>query len=75
MKPYLIAEICYDATNPDRPWYTVRNGTIAGQGGSVLGTERSSFSTIEESCDHLALLIYNDLEVIKEQVAKREQNG
>jgi hypothetical protein len=74
-KPYRIAEICYNPAWPENPWYITRSGTIAGQGGLTLGTERVSFVTIEEACQYLAKIIVTDMEVITGQVEKREQNG
>ena len=74
-RPYQIAEICYNPEWPDMPWYVVRSGTVPEQGGMTLGTESVSFKTVDDACTYLSSMISNDLEVIKEQIAKKEKDG
>jgi len=70
-KPYQIAEICYNAEWPDTPWYIIRSGTVAEQGGLNLGTQTACFETIESACKYLAETISKDIDVIKDIIAKK----
>lgn len=71
-KPYQIAEICYNPTWPDTPWYVLRSGTVVEQGGLALGTETSHFKTVQEACSYLSLAIAKDLKTIKEVIKEKE---
>lgn len=72
-KPYQVAQICYDPTNLKYPWYTLRQGTVAEQGGYHAGTESTHHETIEGACDHLKALIGSDIETIKRLIDKKEK--
>jgi len=71
-RPYQIAEICYNPEWPDTPWYVMRSGTVAEQGGLALGTETISFKTVEDACEYLSEAISIDMDVIKDAIKAKE---
>jgi len=66
--PYQVAEICYNPAWPKMPWYVIRTGTVAEQGGPQFGTESISFQTIEDACEYLAETVKRDLPVFKDRI-------
>lgn len=74
-KPYLVAKIAYEPNNPEFPWYVVRYGTVAGQGGLSNGFETFSFETIESACTYLSEMIDRDTDNLKKIIEDKESNG
>jgi hypothetical protein len=74
-RPYQIAEVCYNPTWPETPWYVTRTGTVAEQGGFNLGTETSHFKTVQEACSYLSIAIAKDLKTIKEVIKEKESEN
>jgi hypothetical protein len=70
-KVFLVAQICYNADDKEFPWYIIRTGTIAEQGGYSIGRSNTSFQTIEAACNYLSDFIKSDKTVIKELVDKK----
>ncbi len=74
MKPYKLAELCYDVDNPETPWYVVRTGAVAEQGGIGFGQEGASFYHLVDACDYIASATRRDLDVIMEKIKLKEGN-
>ena len=69
--PYKVAEICY---HPDLeyPWYIVRVGTVAEQGGFNFGKESLSFKELRHATSYLNSMISDDIELLKAEISKKE---
>lgn len=72
IKLYRVAEICYNPSSSETPWYIMRAGTVVEQGGLGLGTESISFKTVQDACNYLSKAIADDVDVIVEQINKKE---
>lgn len=67
-RPYLVAEVCYNPEWPETPWYIIRSGTVAEQGGLCFGSETASFGTLEDALEYLREMISRDEDTIKAQI-------
>lgn len=73
-KPYKIIEICYDPTSKEYPWYCIRTGTVAEQGGLNFGVESLSFQTIEDACEYVKEATIRDMDTILDQIKIKERS-
>jgi hypothetical protein len=71
-KPYHIADISYNSSWPDMPWYIQRAGVVAEQGGLAFGYETVSFKTLSDAMIYLEETIERDLDTIKEKIEEIE---
>ena len=71
--PYFIAEIAYNPSWPDMPWFVQRTGVVAEQGGMNFGTETISFETIEEATNYLKFAIERDMPEYERMVKEIEK--
>ena len=74
-KPYRIASIAYDPTNKEFPFYTLRIGMMARQGGLSFGEDNASFQTLSDACIYLEESLERDFDIIKEKINERENNA
>jgi hypothetical protein len=71
-KPYKIAEICYNPEWLDMPWYVIRAGVVAEQGGLNFGEESVSFKTLNAACNYLNETINRDMSEYKRIIEERK---
>lgn len=69
-KPYRVAEIAYDPVQPF-PWYVIRTGTVAQQGGFAFGTESAWFETVEGACTYLSEMLAKDAEDLAKRIKEK----
>lgn len=71
-KPFRIAELAYRPWD-EFPWYVVRTGGVAEQGGLRFGVEGIGFITIEDAVNYIRAATERDLSVIDYMIEKREE--
>lgn len=69
-KPYRVAELAYRPWD-EYPWYVVRTGAVADQGGYRFGTEGIGFKTIDDALMYVKSSTIRDLEAIVETFQKQ----
>lgn len=65
-KPYRVAELAYQPWDKDYPWYVVRVGAVADQGGFRFGTEGLGFKSLENAVTYIESATIRDLEAIED---------
>jgi hypothetical protein len=71
-RPFRIAEICYRPWD-EFPWYVVRTGGIAEQGGLRFGVEGIGFITLEDACNYVTAATKRDLPVIEDIINEKNK--
>jgi len=71
-KPYLVAQIAYDPSKPKSPWFIIRHGTIAAQGGYDVGVESQHYSSLEGACAWLAERLEKDQQLFNILIEEKE---
>ena len=71
-KIYAVAEIAYEPNNLRRPWYIIRTGVVAEQGGLNFGSETIRFETVDDALEYLEQAIKRDLEEFKKEIKRVE---
>ena len=72
-RPYTVATICYDPTNAEHPWYVIRVGTVAEQGGFTVGRDGAWFTCIEDAFNFTREMVVKDEDLIKDLVKRKEE--
>jgi hypothetical protein len=66
-----IAEIIYCPDNEAWPWWTIRVGTVAEQGGLNFGSEESGHPSLEAALKYLQVLIESDKDILDAEIERR----
>lgn len=74
-KPYFVAEISYNPSWPDMPWYIQRTGKVADQGGYNFGCENISFENLNDALDYLKIKIIEDLPEYERKIKEMESKA
>lgn len=70
---YFVAEIAYNPSWIEMPWYIQRNGVVAEQGGFNIGNESISFPTLESALSYLKETINRDMEEVLKLIQEKEK--
>lgn len=72
-KPFRIAELAYRPWD-EFPWYVVRSGGIAEQGGLRFGTEGIGFRSIDDAVGYIKSATERDLSVIESLIEEKRKS-